>query len=154
MKASWAAFSQQRRKGFSGHRKLLAHVGHRDSGSFPEVHHQRLYPNDVSLREAPASAAGGTEAEIHAPIQGYLSLVIFVLSLLVAIFQPFGKMPVQTVLVAGALLMIVVCRIRLTDLMEGIILLPVTAMAAGFLAAGALAATVDSMLWESSSTAW
>jgi hypothetical protein len=102
---------------------------------------QRLYPNDVALRETPASAVGGAEPEIHAPIQGYLSLIIFVLSLLVAIFQPFGKMPVQTVLVAGALLMIVVCRIRLTDLMEGIILLPVTAMAAGFLAAGALAAT-------------
>ena len=102
---------------------------------------QKLYPDDVSLREAPASAVGGEETEIHAPIQGYLSLVIFVVSLLVAIFQPFGKMPVQTVLVAGALLMIVVCRIRLNDLMEGIILLPVTAMAAGFLAAGALAAT-------------
>lgn len=102
---------------------------------------QKLYPDDVSLREAPASAVGGEEPEIHAPIQGYLSLVIFVVSLLVAIFQPFGKMPVQTVLVAGALLMIVVCRIRLNDLMEGIILLPVTAMAAGFLAAGALAAT-------------
>ncbi len=102
---------------------------------------QRLYPDDVSLREAPASAIGVEEPEIHAPLQGYLSLVIFVLSLLTAIFQPFGKMPVQTVLVAGALLMIIVCRIRLNDLMEGIILLPVTAMAAGFLAAGALAAT-------------
>jgi hypothetical protein len=104
---------------------------------------QRLYPEDVSLREAPESAAGvqKKEPEIHAPLEGYLALVLFVVSLLIAIFQPFGKMPVQTVLVAGALLMILVCRIRLTDLMEGIILLPVTAMAAGFLAAGALAAT-------------
>ncbi len=50
-------------------------------------------------------------------------------------------MPVQSVLVAGALVMIIACRVRLNDLMEGIILLPVTAMAAGFLAAGALAAT-------------
>lgn len=104
---------------------------------------QKLYPEDVSLREAPESAAGREqkEPEIHAPMEGYLAIVLFVCSLLVAIFQPFGKMPVQSVLVAGALLMILVCRIRLTDLMEGIILLPVTAMAAGFLAAGALAAT-------------
>jgi hypothetical protein len=104
---------------------------------------QRLYPEDVSLREAPESAAGlqKKEPEIHAPLEGYLALVLFVAALLIAIFQPFGKMPVQTVLVGGALLMILVCRIRLTDLMEGIILLPVTAMAAGFLAAGALAAT-------------
>lgn len=104
---------------------------------------QRLYPDDVALREAPASTTGGErpEPEITAPLEGYFALIIFVVSLLVAIFQPLGKMPVQTVLVAGALVMIVVCRIRLRDLMEGIILLPVTAMAAGFLAAGALAAT-------------
>lgn len=104
---------------------------------------QRLYPEDVALREAPTSGAEGhgQEPEMSAPLEGYFALVIFVVSLLTAIFQPLGKMPVQTVLVAGALIMIVVCRIRLTDLMEGIILLPVTAMASGFLAAGALAAT-------------
>ncbi len=108
---------------------------------FLKVVSQKLYPNDVALREAPASSAGAKEPEIVAPFEGYLALVIFVASVLTAIFQPFGKMPVQSVLVAGALLMLVVCRIRLRDLMEGIILLPVTAMTAGFLAAGALAAT-------------
>ncbi|MCX5861358.1 MAG: hypothetical protein WCG29_08245 [Desulfomonile sp.] len=104
---------------------------------------QRLYPNDVALRDAPANSQGTqrTEPEIIAPVQGYLALVIFVASLLTAIFQPFGKMPVQSVLVAGGLLLVLACRIRLNDLLEGIILLPVTAMAAGFLAAGALAAT-------------
>jgi len=103
---------------------------------------QRLYPDDVALRDRPQTGMDlRKEPEIHAPLEGYLALVIFVVSLLTAIFQPFGKMPVQSVLVVGALLMIVVCRIRLTHLMEGIILLPVTAMAAGFLAAGALAAT-------------
>ncbi len=110
---------------------------------FLKVISQRLYPNDVALRDAPASqdrAEKRTE-EISAPFEGYLSLVIFVGSLLIAIFQPLGKMPVQTVLVVGGLAMIVLCRVRLTDLMDGIILLPVTAMAAGFLAAGALAAT-------------
>ncbi|MGC8602273.1 MAG: hypothetical protein ACP5VS_01145 [Desulfomonilaceae bacterium] len=104
---------------------------------------QKLYPNDVALREAPAgftTQSRGSEVQ-KAPIQGFIALAIFVISLLIAIFQPLGKMPVQSVLVAGALLMIVVCRIHLNDLLEGIILLPVTAMAAGFLAAGALAAT-------------
>ncbi len=104
---------------------------------------QKIYPNDVSLREAPGSTgfSDRVEPEIKAPLEGYLALVIFVISLLIAIFQPLGKMPVQSVLVAGAILMVLVCRIRLNDLLEGIILLPVTAMAAGFLAAGALAAT-------------
>ncbi|MCL5123782.1 MAG: hypothetical protein M1511_04635 [Deltaproteobacteria bacterium] len=104
---------------------------------------QKIYPNDVSLREAPPGfeTKRGSEVKIKPPIQGFIALAIFVISLLIAIFQPLGKMPVQSVLVAGALLMIVVCRIRLNDLLEGIILLPVTAMAAGFLAAGALAAT-------------
>jgi len=104
---------------------------------------QRLYPNDVALRENPftSGASEREEPEISAPMEGYLALVIFVASLLIAIFQPFGKMPVQTILVAGAVLMVIVCRVRLNSLMEGIILLPVTAMTAGFLAAGALAAT-------------
>lgn len=103
---------------------------------------QKLYPEDVSLRESPDSASGEAgEPHIEAPMEGYLALVIFVASLLLAIFQPFGKMPVQSVLVGGALVMVVACRISINDLMEGIILLPVTAMAAGFLAAGALAAT-------------
>ncbi len=104
---------------------------------------QKLYPNEVALREAPGNAAGLERREpmISAPPAGYISLVIFVVSLLIAIFQPFGKMPVQTVLVTGGLAMIIACRVRLTDMMEGIILLPVTAMTAGFLAAGALAAT-------------
>lgn len=104
---------------------------------------QKIYPNDVSLREAPDSVSlkGSVEPEIKAPPEGYIALVIFVVSLLIAIFQPLGKMPVQSVLVGGAILMIIVCRIRLNDLLEGIILLPVSAMAAGFLAAGALAAT-------------
>ncbi|MFH0960598.1 MAG: hypothetical protein V1897_18070, partial [Pseudomonadota bacterium] len=104
---------------------------------------QKLYPNDVALREAPEGfdRANETVTQVKAPIKGFLALAIFVTSLLIAIFQPLGKMPVQSVLVAGALFMILICRIRLNDLLEGIILLPVTAMAAGFLAAGALAAT-------------
>lgn len=102
----------------------------------------KLYPSDVSLRDLPE---GGMEkkreSEARASFRGYLSLMIFLASLLISIFQPFGKMPVQTVLVAGGILMIILCRITIRDLMGGIILLPVSAMAAGFLAAGALAAT-------------
>ena len=104
---------------------------------------QKLYPNDVALRNAPEGFDIGknSKTQVKAPIKGFIALAIFVTSLLIAIFQPLGKMPVQSVLVTGALLMILICRIRLNDLLEGIILLPVTAMAAGFLAAGALAAT-------------
>ncbi|MDI6776386.1 MAG: hypothetical protein QMD03_03955 [Syntrophales bacterium] len=102
----------------------------------------KLYPNDVSLRDLPEGGMEKKEeSEARGSFRGYLSLMIFLASLLISIFQPFGKMPVQTVLVAGGILMIILCRITIRDLMGGIILLPVSAMAAGFLAAGALAAT-------------
>jgi len=97
----------------------------------------RLYPNDSALRDAkPGAAAAAPRA--HAPFRGHLALAIFVVALLVAIFQPFGKYPVQTVLVAACLVIMVFCRVKLVDLMAGILLMPVTAMAAGFLAAGSL----------------
>ena len=84
---------------------------------------------------------------IHPPLTGYLSLLIFVAALLISLFQPLGKMPVQSVLVVAALLMLLVIAfqrgfLRATEaLMGGIILLPASAMIAGFMAAGALAAT-------------
>lgn len=97
----------------------------------------RIYPEDSALRDAsPGEAAEAPKAT--APTRGYLSLAIFAVALLVSIFQPFGKYPVQTVLVAACLLIMVLCRVKLTDLMAGILLMPVTAMAAGFLAAGSL----------------
>jgi len=102
----------------------------------------KLYPENVSLKDLPE---GGVEkkreSEVKGSFRGYFSLIIFLTTLLISIFQPFGKMPVQTVLVAGGILMIFLCRITVQDLMGGIILLPVSAMAAGFLAAGALACT-------------
>ena len=111
---------------------------------FIKIISQKLYPEDVSLRDKPADDSAEEKTvlpKVKAPFRGYLSLVIFIASLLIAIFQPFGKMPVQTVLVAGGILIILFCRASIQDLMNGIILLPVTAMAAGFMAAGALAAT-------------
>ena len=112
---------------------------------FIKIISQKLYPDDVTLRDKPENQDEDekeTLPEIKAPFRGYLSLIIFVASLLTAIFQPFGKaMPVQTILVAGGILIILLCQAKIQDLMNGIILLPVTAMASGFLAAGALAAT-------------
>lgn len=102
----------------------------------------KLYPDGVSLRDLPeGNVAEKKEAEAKGSFKGYLSLVIFVAALLISIFQPFGKMPVQTVLVAGGILMLFTCGVSIRDLMSGIILLPVTAMASGFMAAGALAST-------------
>lgn len=100
----------------------------------------RIYPNDSALRDAKLEGPAETKDKpaLHVPFTGHLSLIIFAVALLVAIFQPFGKYPVQSVLVAACLVIMLVCRVKLTDLMAGILLMPVTAMAAGFLAAGSL----------------
>lgn len=119
-------------------------IGTAVTALFLKIISQKLYPEDVTLRDKPENVKAEEQLalpEIKAPFRGYLSLIIFVASLLIAIFQPFGKMPVQTVLVAGGILIIILCRASIQDLMNGIILLPVTAMASGFMAAGVLAAT-------------
>ncbi len=107
-----------------------------------------LYPEGSSLKD-PGNPSSSEEAlsEIHPPVSGYISLVLFVAALLISLFQPLGKVPVQSVLVAAALLMLLVIAfqrgfMKATEaLMGGIILLPASAMIAGFMAAGALAAT-------------
>ncbi|HDQ00482.1 MAG TPA: hypothetical protein ENN22_15050 [bacterium] len=119
-------------------------IGTAMTALFLKIISEKLYPDDVSLRDRPENLPKQEQTKISAvssPFRGYLSLIIFVASLLIAIFQPFGKMPVQTVIVAGAILIIILCRASIQDLMNGIILLPVTAMASGFMAAGVLAAT-------------
>lgn len=102
---------------------------------------QKLYPNDVTLKDKDESKTSQAKEQPKPKFRGYASLFIFVAALIVAIFQPFGKIPVQTTLVVAAILIMVVGKVGLEDLMAGIILLPVTAMISGFLAAGALAAT-------------
>lgn len=99
----------------------------------------KLYPADSALTDN--GAKGRERPKVTAPWEGYATLAIFVAALVISIFQPFGKMPVQAVLVAACVVMMVVARLKITDLMAGIILMPVTAMAAGFLAAGSLAIT-------------
>lgn len=108
---------------------------------FLKIVSQRLYPDDCALREKREGEGAEQAVQPHAPATGYFALAVFAASLFIAIFQPFGKAPVQTVLVAASVLIIVAGRARLEDLMSGIILLPVSAMIAGFMAAGALAAT-------------
>ena len=107
-----------------------------------------LYPQGSSLRDPKIESTSEAAAPaIHTPVAGYISLLIFVAALLVALFQPLGKMPVQSVLVVAALLMLLMIAfqrgfLRATEaLMGGIILLPASAMIAGFMAAGALSAT-------------
>ncbi|MCP4230672.1 MAG: hypothetical protein GY771_11085 [bacterium] len=102
---------------------------------------RKIYPNDTSLTDAKDEGEAKKAKPVKARWEGYFSLIVFAGALLVSIFQPFGKMPVQTVLIAACVLIMVVGRVRIVDLMAGIILMPVTAMAAGFLAAGSLAVT-------------
>ncbi len=110
----------------------------------------KMYPKGTSLSDE--RKEDKKEEELSAPWSGYIALVIFVVSLFFALFQgqiqfllrnhiPFPLMPVQTVLVAGALVILLITKVRLEDFMAGIILLPAASMAAGFMAAGALEAT-------------
>ena len=107
---------------------------------FLKIISQKLYPDDVSLRDKTEQDQAKSQP-IKAPVVGYISLVIFVAALLISIFQPIIKLPVQTIMVVATLLILLIGRASLKDLMSGIILLPVSAMIAGFMAAGALAAT-------------
>jgi hypothetical protein len=107
-----------------------------------------MYPGGSSLKDPKTVfSAGAAAPDRHPPLTGYLSLIIFIAALLVSLFQPLGKIPVQSVLVAAGLLMLIMLALRrgflkaTEALMGGIILLPASAMVAGFMAAGALAAT-------------
>lgn len=68
---------------------------------------------------------------------GYITLGLFMIVLaLTLILQP--KIPIQTILVALALVIMIVGRATIQDLMAGVILHPIMAMSAGFLIAGAM----------------
>ncbi len=118
----------------------------------------KIYPADVSIKEAKIieneEQKEKKSEKINASWIGYVSLIIFVMALLTSVFQPFGKFPVQTIFVVASFLIIILLWIKhiklglfgslmktIDDMMSGIILMPVTAMAAGFMAAGSLYAT-------------
>jgi hypothetical protein len=68
---------------------------------------------------------------------GYITLGLFMIVLaLTLIIQP--KIPIQTILVVLALVIMLVGRASIQDLMAGVILHPIMAMSAGFLIAGAM----------------
>ncbi|UMZ74095.1 hypothetical protein [Natranaerofaba carboxydovora] len=113
---------------------------------FLKIFSAKLYPHQVGLsemEEVPEEEKGlGRKIEMpNVPWQGYFSLIVFAVATGGSIFQLFGVAPVQTALTIGALINIIVARVRFEDLMAGIIIHPVTALTAGFLMAGSLAAT-------------
>lgn len=71
--------------------------------------------------------------------RGRLTLLIFMGVLVVIIvFQAYVRVPIQTVLIMLAIIIMVIGRASIQDLMAGLILHPIMAMTAGFLIAGAL----------------
>ncbi len=69
--------------------------------------------------------------------RGYISLAIFMLVLSITlVVQP--KIPIQTILIALAITIMIIGQAKLQDLVAGVILHPIMAMTAGFLIAGAM----------------
>lgn len=81
------------------------------------------------------------ELDLKAPFAGYVSLLIFVVCLTGSVFNLFGQTPITTILIAGTVLIMIVSRTGIQAVVSGIVLHPVTALIAGFLMAGSLAAT-------------
>lgn len=71
--------------------------------------------------------------------RGRLTLLIFMgVLVVIIIFSSYIRIPIQTVLILLAIIIMVIGRAKLQDLMAGLILHPIMAMTAGFLIAGAL----------------
>lgn len=71
--------------------------------------------------------------------RGRLSLMVFMLVLVVIIiFADYIRVPIQTVLIGLAIVIMIIGKAKIQDLMAGLILHPIMAMTAGFLIAGAL----------------
>lgn len=68
---------------------------------------------------------------------GYISLIVFMLILSAAlIIRP--KIPIQTILIALAILIMIIGQAKIQDMLAGVILHPIMAMTSGFLIAGAM----------------
>jgi hypothetical protein len=73
------------------------------------------------------------------PVSGYISFLFFIFGLtLTFIIQP--RVPIQTILLIMAIIIMIIGRIGFSELLAGIILHPVLAMISGFIIAGALIA--------------
>ena len=71
--------------------------------------------------------------------RGRLALLVFMMVLVVIIiFQSSVRVPIQTILIVLAIIIMIIGKAKLQDLMAGLILHPIMAMTAGFLIAGAL----------------
>jgi hypothetical protein len=96
-------------------------------------------------------AASSTDVAVHeheeeviarkfkAPLVGYISLGIFLVALMGAVFGLFGKTPITTTLLVATVVIMLIARLSIRQVISGIILHPITALVAGFLMAGSLA---------------
>jgi len=80
-----------------------------------------------------------TEEEQPVPEHGYFSFILAVAALAATvIIKP--PIPLQAILVILTVIVMIVARLSLNDLMQGIMLHPLTAMISGFIVAGVLSA--------------
>jgi hypothetical protein len=77
--------------------------------------------------------------KFKAPLVGFLSLGIFLVALVGAVFGLFGKTPITTTLLVATVVIMLIARLSFRQVIAGIILHPITALVAGFLMAGSLA---------------
>ncbi len=78
-----------------------------------------------------------TDKRISDHEHGSFALILFIMSIVLTIvFKP--AMPIQTVLMLATLFIMFIARLSLDDVIQGIMLHPLTAMISGFIAAGAL----------------
>jgi len=105
--------------------------------------------------EAKAKEEAEIAKKFRAPLVGYISLGIFLIALIGAVFGLFGKTPITTVLLVATIVIMLLARLSIRQVIAGIILHPITALVAGFLMAGSLAvsggfgALSDLLIWLS-----
>ena len=121
-------------------------MGRFPSGSFSD-HHQvaimlitlitMALVKVVYRTEAPPDLILENDAGSEVPEHGYFSIIVFITGIaLTVIFRP--AIPLQAILLVMTLLIMAVARLSIRDLVEGIMLHPLTAMISGFIMAGVL----------------
>lgn len=87
----------------------------------------------------PADVQARSEENRPVPEHGYFSFILAVVALAVTVIVN-PPIPLQAILVILTLLVMIVAGLSLSDLMQGIMLHPLTAMISGFIVAGVLSA--------------